>query len=84
MRKDIRQDEKLDNEKGIRDNEKGIRDLVRGFVGRNMTVTLRSKKILTGRLESVTHYELLLTISQKPVLIMKHAIDYIELIEATD
>lgn len=65
------------NEISIR--EKEIKDLIRGFVGRDIVVTLRNKKSLKGKLESVTNYELLLTVSHEPVLIMKHAIDYIEL-----
>lgn len=63
------------------DKEKEIKDIVRGFVGRDMSVTLRGKKSLKGRLESVSQYEILLTVDHKPMLIMKHAIDYIELIE---
>ena len=61
------------------DKEKEIKDIVRGFVGRDMTVTLRGKKSLKGRLESVSQYELLLTVDHRPMLVMKHAIDYIEL-----
>ena len=69
---DVKQDE-------ISIREKEIKDLIRGFVGRDIVVTLRNKKSLKGKLESVTNYELLLTVSHEPVLIMKHAIDYIEL-----
>lgn len=65
------------------EKEKEIKDIVRGFVGRDMIVALRGKKTLKGRLESVSQYELLLTVDHKPMLIMKHAIDYIELIEKT-
>lgn len=82
MRNDIRQDGKLDmKQDGKTEKEKEIKEIVKGFVGRNMSIVLRNKKMLAGKLESVSHYELLLTISHKPVLVMKHAIDYIELTE---
>lgn len=61
--------------------EKEIKDITRGFLGRDMIVALRGKKTLKGKLESVSQYELLLTVDHKPVLIMKHAVDYIELVE---
>lgn len=65
------------------EKEKEIKDMVRGFVGRDMIVILRGKKTLKGRLESVSQYEFLITIDHKPVLVMKHAVDYIELVEKT-
>ena len=61
--------------------EKEIKDLVKGFVGRDIDIMLRGKKSLKGRLESAAQYELLLTIAQKPVIVMKHAVDYIELVK---
>jgi len=65
------------------EKEKEIKDMAKGFVGRDMAVMLRGKKTLKGRLESVSQYELLLTIDHRPVLVMKHAVDYIELTEKT-
>jgi sRNA-binding regulator protein Hfq len=62
-----------------KDSVKDIKEIVRGFVGKNVMITLRSKKILKGRLESVSQYELLITVTQMPTLVMKHAVDYIEL-----
>lgn len=49
------------------------------FIGKNVSIMLRGGSILKGKLESVPQYELILTISYKPVIVMKHAIDYIEL-----
>ncbi len=51
------------------------------FIGKNVVVHMRGDSILNGKLESVPQYELILTISYKPVIVMKHAIDYIELDE---
>lgn len=65
------------------DKEKEVKDIVRGFLGRDMVVTMRGKKSLKGKLESVSQYELLLTVDHRPILIMKHAVDYIELVEKT-
>ena len=58
-----------------------VKEIVKGFIGRNVTVVIRGKKTLSGKLESVSNYELLLTVKHEPKLIMKHAIDYIELTE---
>jgi ribosome maturation factor RimP len=58
-----------------------IKEIVKGFIGRNVTVVVRGKKTFSGKLETVSNYEIFLTVKQKPVLIMKHAIDYIELDE---
>lgn len=72
-------------EKDIKETKtKEIKEIIRGFVGKNVIVQLRGKKSLRGRLESVTQYELLITsAAHEPLLIMKHAIDYIELTEMT-
>lgn len=77
-----------DARQGVRENReqdaktaKEIKDLVKGFIGRDVSIALRGKKSLKGRLESETQYELLLTISHEPVIIMKHAIDYIEIVK---
>jgi ribosome maturation factor RimP len=95
MRQDAKQERDTLSEKDRRDNRpmqnnkpgqddrpvQGVKEIVKGFVGRNVTVTIRGKKTLSGKLESVSNYELLLTVKQAPVLIMKHAIDYVELTE---
>lgn len=90
MRQDMRQDTRQDmrQEKDIRSIQddrqtQNIKEIVKGFVGRNVTIIIRGKKTLSGKLETVSNYELLLTVKLKPVLIMKHAVDYIELDETT-
>jgi sRNA-binding regulator protein Hfq len=82
MRQDTRRDSR--DERDIRPAQddrptQNIKEIVKGFVGRSVTVTIRGKKTISGKLESVSNYELLLTVKERPVLIMKHAIDYIEL-----
>lgn len=90
MRSEIRQDTRQDdrpgriNEKEVRkdivsSNEAKIKDMVKGFIGKNIAIYLRGKKTLKGKLESVSQYELVITANHQPVLVMKHAIDYIEL-----
>lgn len=89
IRTDIRPErtELRDKEKDIKNDDKiprEIKELIRGFVGKNIIVQIRGKKSLRGRLESVTQYELFITSpAHEPILIMKHAIDYIELTEMT-
>jgi len=80
MQSDARQDTRTNREQDTKTG-KEIKDLVKGFIGRDVSVALRGKKSLKGRLESATQYELLLTISHEPVIIMKHAIDYIEIVK---
>jgi small nuclear ribonucleoprotein (snRNP)-like protein len=84
MRRDSRQDMRQERDVRPMQDDKptqNIKEIVKGFVGRNITVAIRGKKTLSGKLESVSNYEILLTVKERPVLIMKHAIDYIELDE---
>jgi len=67
--------EKLEKEKPK--EKKG--DAVKVFVGKDVVVTLRGGTKLKGKLEMATNYELILTIDKKPVLVMKHAVDYIDI-----
>lgn len=85
MRTDNTKSDQIKETKEIKDvkDAKEIKEIVRGFVGKNVNVVLRGKKSLKGRLESVSQYELFVTVAHEPVLIMKHAIDYIELVETT-
>lgn len=85
MRQDLRQGDRYgrENEKEVKqeiapNKEPKIKDMVKGFIGKNIAIYLRGKKTLKGKLESVSQYELIITINQQPVLVMKHAIDYIE------
>lgn len=52
-------------------------NMVKGLIGKDITIYLRGGKELTGRLEAVAQYELVVTISQSPVIVMKHSVDYI-------
>ncbi len=61
---------------------KGMKDMLMVFLGKEVNISIRSGAKLKGRLESVSTYELVITISQKPVVVLKHAIDYVELAEA--
>lgn len=77
---DMRSDREKENIKDTKES-KNIKEMARGFVGKNIAVMLRGKKSFKGRLEATTQYELLLSINHKSVLVMKHAIDYIELVD---
>jgi hypothetical protein len=73
------QDIKSENVKKGNKPGQDIKEIVKGFVGRNIIVVTRGKKSLSGKLESVSNYELLLTVNHEPVIVMKHAVDYISL-----
>ncbi len=60
---------------------KGIKDMLNVFMGKDVSISIRSGTKLKGRLESISTYELVITVSQKPVVVLKHAIDYVELAE---
>ena len=80
--KDVKEVRDINEVRDVKDKEtKIIKEMAKGFIGKNIAVMLRGKKTLKGRLESTTNYELILTINHKPVLVMKHAVDYIELTE---
>ncbi|MCX9012417.1 MAG: RNA chaperone Hfq [Candidatus Methanoperedens sp.] len=53
--------------------------MLSAFLGKEVYIFIRGGTKLTGRLESVSTYELVITVSHKPVVVLKHAIDYIEL-----
>ncbi len=60
---------------------KAAKDMLNGFLGKEINISIRSGTKLKGRLESVSTYELVITVSHKPVVVLKHAIDYVELAE---
>jgi len=62
-----------------RPKDKNKEEAIKVFVGKDVTITLRGGTKLKGKLEMTTNYELILTINNKPTLVMKHAVDYIEL-----
>jgi len=54
--------------------------MIDSFTGRYISIMLRCGNKLEGKLEYVSQYDITVTISHQPVVVMKHAIDYIELI----
>lgn len=80
-RQDLRDTRQESGDRPMQDDKptQNVKEIVRGFIGRNVTVVVRGKKTLSGKLELVTNYEILLTVKHESVIIMKHAIDYIEL-----
>ncbi len=60
---------------------KAIKEMLRSFLGKEIVLSLRNGTKLKGKLESVSTYELVITISYKPVVVLKHAVDYVELAE---
>ncbi len=60
---------------------RSMKELLNVFLGKEVNISIRSGTKLKGRLESVSTYELVITVSHKPVVVLKHAIDYVELTE---
>ncbi len=60
---------------------KSAKEMLDGFLGKEVNISIRSGTKLKGRLESVSTYELVITVSHKPVVVLKHAIDSVELAE---
>jgi sRNA-binding regulator protein Hfq len=78
LKKQLYRKETKEKEPFKAEKRKDAINYVKGFIGKTITITLRGGKLLTGKLEDVTQYELVLTIDQIPVIVMKHAIDYLE------
>ena len=53
--------------------------IIKNFIGKDVTIALRNGNNLKGKLETVAQYELVITMSYAPIIVMKHAIDYIML-----
>ena len=53
--------------------------IIKNFIGKDIAITLRNGNNIKGRLETVAQYELVITTAYNPIIVMKHAIDYIEL-----
>ncbi len=60
---------------------KSAKEMLDGFLGKEVNISIRGGTKLKGRLESVSTYELVITVSHKPVVVLKHAIDFVELAE---
>jgi sRNA-binding regulator protein Hfq len=53
--------------------------VIKNFIGKEIAITLRNSNKIKGKLETVAQYELVITTEYNPIIVMKHAIDYIEL-----
>ena len=62
-------------EKKATKNSKDPVSAIKNFVGKEVDITMRNGNSLKGKLETVTQYELVITISYTPMIVMKHAID---------
>ena len=85
-KENIEQKEKKDNieqkEKKEKKTTKTSRDqasVIKNFIGKEVAITLRNGNNLKGKLETVSQYELIVTMSYVPIIVMKHAVDYIAL-----
>ena len=66
-------------EKKVVKSEKEQISVIKNFVGKEVVITLRNGNNLKGKLETVAQYELVITMAYAPVIVMKHAVDYIML-----
>lgn len=62
-----------------KNNNKEYPSIIKNFIGKEIVITLRNSDKLKGKLETVAQYELVITVAYNPIIVMKHAIDYIEL-----
>lgn len=60
-------------------DNKEYQSVIKNFIGKEITITLRSGNKIKGKLETVAQYELVITVAYNPMIVMKHAIDCIEL-----
>lgn len=69
--------EKLKNKLENKKNE-GQRDLLQGLVNTEIAVFLRNGQSLRGILRKVSRYEILVESFEGPLIIPKHAIDFVK------
>ena len=85
MKTDIENKEQIKDSKKeqakeqIKDSKREHTSIINNFIRKEITITLRSGNKIKGKLETVSQYELVITVAYSPVIVMKHAIDYIEL-----
>lgn len=79
INKDINKDVKKGNRDIKKDPKKEQQSIIKNFIGKDIVITLRGGEKMKGKLETVAQYELMVSISYTPVIIMKHAVDYISL-----
>lgn len=83
MNKTIKTTTKSNREETDRKNY-DHRSLAKAFLEKEIIITLRNQHKLKGKLESVSQYELLIKTLTGSTLVLKHAIDYIELFESPE
>ncbi len=72
-------EQKKEPKKEKKNNIKERPSIIKNFIGKDVAITLRNGTNLKGKLETVAQYELVVTSAYNPIIVMKHAIDYIEL-----
>lgn len=75
----LRKDQKVPRKEQRTDN-KEHQSVIKNFIGKDIAITLRNGNKIEGKLETITQYELVVSVSYIPTVVMKHAIDYITLI----
>lgn len=71
QKKEPKKEKKIDNREHP--------SIIKNFIGKEIAITLRNGNNIKGKLETVAQYELVITVAYNPMIVMKHAIDYIEL-----
>ncbi len=59
--------------------ERKPQEMLKGFLGKEVILSLKSGTKLKGKLEAITTYDLIISVSYKPVVVLKHGIEYVEL-----
>ena len=78
--KEPKKETKKETKKEKKNGYKEHISIIKNFIGKEITITLRNGNNLKGKLETVAQYELVITVAYNPIIVMKHAIDYIELV----
>ena len=80
-KRDLELDQTIDQKKDkmLRTSNREQISIIKNFIGKDVIITLRNGDNLKGKLETVSQYELLITVAYIPMLVMKHAVDYITL-----
>ena len=68
---------KKEQSKEKKSSHREQQSIINNFIGKEITITLRSGNSIKGRLETVAQYEVLITTAYVPMILMKHAIDSI-------
>ncbi len=82
IQKEVKKEPKKEPKKDIKEKKSDVKEhpsIIKNFLGKEIAITLRNGNKIKGKLETVVQYELVITTSYNPIIVMKHAIDYIEL-----